>query len=86
MYITACIFGRIKVMWAILWKSGHQGLKKIFVINLIIIYVIYTLYPSVISFNKTLIKNAVFLHVFLKLQFFLFLFQMQNGYRCHWKA
>ena len=70
MYITACLFGRIKVMWAILWKSGHQGLKKIFVINLINIYVIYTLYPSVISFNKTLIKNAVFLHVFFKTAIF----------------
>ena len=40
--------------WAIPWKSGHEGLKKTFAIDLIFIYIYYTLYTSVISFDKTL--------------------------------
>ena len=27
-------------MWAIPWKSGHEGLKKVLVIDIIFIYVI----------------------------------------------
>ena len=39
--------------WIIPWKSGHEGLK-IFAIDLIFIYIYYTLYTSVIRFDKTL--------------------------------
>ena len=34
----------------------------------------------------TLKDQTVFLHVFIKLHYFLFPFIMQNGYRYHWKA
>ena len=41
---------KIQCNWVVPWKSGYEGLKeKVFGIDLIFIYIYYTLCPSVIN-------------------------------------